>query len=384
MKITIIGWYGTETIGDRAILAGLFSFFSQAFNEFDVKLGSLYPFFSERTVIEDSELWKKITNKDVKVEIFDSKKSDQLDKAISGSDLLVMGGGPLMHISELYMVEYAFRRAKKLNKKTALLGCGIGPIFTKKYKKSLINIVDKSDLIILRDSFSKQSLEQIYKEFNKTINIDSVKVGFDPAVECSIKYNNFIKNEPTDDIITINLRKFPDDYNDKRNKIINNYLTELVYTIANKFKNKTILLMPMHYFHIGDDDRDFLNEIKFKSNFNNIVVQNENLSLENTMQIYNTSLFTIGMRFHSIVLQTILNGKNYVLDYTEPMKGKTGGFINDIGGNEFYNKRYVTLQNNKLQDQVLNFDDFESTFKFNDKDIMESLEIYTASLKRII
>lgn len=26
MKITIIGWYGTETIGDRAILAGLFSF----------------------------------------------------------------------------------------------------------------------------------------------------------------------------------------------------------------------------------------------------------------------------------------------------------------------------------------------------------------------
>ena len=44
MKITIIGWYGTETIGDRAILAGLISIFNQAYDEFEVKLGSLNPF----------------------------------------------------------------------------------------------------------------------------------------------------------------------------------------------------------------------------------------------------------------------------------------------------------------------------------------------------
>ncbi len=44
MRILIIGWYGTETIGDRAILAGLISFFSKVYRCFEIKIGSLYPF----------------------------------------------------------------------------------------------------------------------------------------------------------------------------------------------------------------------------------------------------------------------------------------------------------------------------------------------------
>ena len=64
MKITIIGWYGTETIGDRAILAGLFSVFAKVYEDFEIKLGSLYPFFSERTINEDYSFYKEITEKD--------------------------------------------------------------------------------------------------------------------------------------------------------------------------------------------------------------------------------------------------------------------------------------------------------------------------------
>ena len=59
MKITIIGWYGTETIGDRAILTGIFSFFNQLFNKIEIKLGSLYPFFSKRTLNEDYSFYVK-------------------------------------------------------------------------------------------------------------------------------------------------------------------------------------------------------------------------------------------------------------------------------------------------------------------------------------
>ncbi len=45
VKIAIIGWYGTETIGDRAILAGILSILNKAYGAYDVKLGSIYPFF---------------------------------------------------------------------------------------------------------------------------------------------------------------------------------------------------------------------------------------------------------------------------------------------------------------------------------------------------
>ena len=95
MKITIIGWYGTETIGDRAILAGLISFFHKSLDNFEIKLGSLYPFFTERTVDEDHAFYRQFVGKDIKIDIFNSKDSKALVKAIRASDLVVMGGGPL-------------------------------------------------------------------------------------------------------------------------------------------------------------------------------------------------------------------------------------------------------------------------------------------------
>ena len=41
MIITVIGWYGTETIGDRAILAGLISLFNKSYTYFEIKKNDL-------------------------------------------------------------------------------------------------------------------------------------------------------------------------------------------------------------------------------------------------------------------------------------------------------------------------------------------------------
>ena len=59
--INIVGWYGTETIGDRAILAGLVHIFSKVFDEYEIQLGSLFPDFTERTVLEDDEFLRHIS-----------------------------------------------------------------------------------------------------------------------------------------------------------------------------------------------------------------------------------------------------------------------------------------------------------------------------------
>ena len=113
MTVCIIVWYGTETIGDRAILAGIFSFLHHSFPGFKVKLGSLYPYFSKRTIKEDSPLYQKITgNQKLEIELFNSKEIRELEQAIKTSDLLIMGGGPLMHINAMFMIEYAFKLAK--------------------------------------------------------------------------------------------------------------------------------------------------------------------------------------------------------------------------------------------------------------------------------
>ena len=375
MKITIIGWYGTETIGDRAILVGLISFFSKIYDEFEMKLGSLYPFFSERTLNEDYGFYKELTNRDIKIDLFDSQDSKELSNAIKNSDLVVMGGGPLMDLNELYMIEYAFKKAKKLGKKTALLGCGVGPLFYKKYRKSVLNIALHSDSIILRDSKSKDNLIGIYKEFNRNIDDDIVLTSFDPAVECTLKYkSNNHKDEK--DYIAINLREFPSEYSQHTNKEkINNHLKKFVKSISEKYNDRELRLIPMHYFHIGGDDRVFLNDIALELHKDNITVQNPNLTLKETIEVYQNAYFNIGMRFHSIVLQTISSGKNYVLDYTEPKKGKIYGFLSDIDKHRFYKNRYISLQNDEISAEIIQ--NLEDKFNVNLIDVNEKLNLYT-------
>lgn len=50
------------------------------------------------------------------------------------------------------------------------------------------------------------------------------------------------------------------------------------------------------------------------------------------------------MRYHSVFFQTILNGNNFILDYTDPSTGKIIGFIRDCGGLDFYSGRMLQLQ----------------------------------------
>ncbi len=381
MRITIIGWYGTETIGDRAILAGLISFFNKTYDNFEIKLGSLYPFFSERTINEDYSFYKEIIKKDFKIDIFNSKDSKELSNAVQSSDLVIMGGGPLMDLSELFMVEYALKKARKLGVKTALLGCGIGPLFNKKCRKSVLNISLNSDIIILRDTKSKDNLQEIYVEFNTKFNTERVETSYDPAVECTLEYNK-LNTKDTKDYIAVNLREFPLEYNKHNDsKNINEDLKYFIKELSEKYEDREIKLIPMHYFHIGGDDRIFLNSIALELQKDNTKVQNPNLTLKETIEIYQNAHINIGMRFHSVVLQTIASGKNYVLDYTEPKKGKIYGFLSDIDKDSFFDDRYISLQNDTISsDIVKNTNDI---FDINEKSIMRRLQIYIQKLKEI-
>lgn len=384
MKITIIGWYGTETIGDRAILAGILMSLVKVYDNFEIQLGSLYPFYTKRTLKEDSKLFQELTKKKITISIFNSKLFWELDRAIDQSDLVLVGGGPLMHIEPLYMLEYAFKLAKKKNKKTAILGCGIGPLFTKKYKKSVINIINNSDLVILRDSISKKNLNKIFKEFRTTFNSNKIKVSCDPSLFACVGFLKNNKKNKDQNYIAINLREFPAKYSEpKIIELINKHILEFIGDLIKKFKDKKIRLIPMHYFHVGNDDRVFLNKIKnHYPEYKNVQVQQKPLNLKETMDIFFNAKINIGMRFHSVVLQTMLSGKNYVFDYTEPKIGKISGFLTDIDKNNFYKKRYLNLQSQKLNLNLLR--NTSKSFAFNRQQIKNKFKIYTQGLLELL
>lgn len=379
MKITIIGWYGTETIGDRAILAGIFSFLSKSYGSFEINLGSLYPFFTQRTIQEDTSLWRKIVGDDLKINLFDSQSINDLESNLDNSDLLIMGGGPLMHISPIFMVEYAFKRARQNGIRTAILGCGIGPLFYGKFKKSVIEILKNADLVILRDQKSIINLQNISDEYS--VNIDDLNclVSYDPAVECVLKAYDFCSAD-SKDYIALNLRNFPGEYS-KKKLDINRKLEKFVFELAKKYKEHTIKLIPMHYFHIGGDDRLFLNKIYFDSGCDNIEVQNKPLSTFQTINVFKNAIFNLGMRFHSVVFQTISSGRNFIMDYTEPSIGKISGFIYDIDPEKFYSDRYINLQKDPINANFV-ANEFDK-FYFSSDRINDALDIYTENLQQI-
>lgn len=340
-NITIIGWYGTETIGDRAILAGLINSFAKVYDEFSINLGSLYPDFTRRTLIEDKEFYLQIGEAHLKgIRIFNSMDKASLKDAIKTSNLVAVGGGPLMDLAEMHMLRYAFRFAKQSGIHTALLGCGWGPLRKDEFIKCATDLVRLSDIVIFRDSISRQ-------ECLNHISKPNLLSAVDPAFFCADFFrNNF--DEISEKFIAVNFRDASLDQYDANAEIYERKFTDILVELL-KTSELPILLIPMHTFHIGGDDRDLLNRLAFKLNSPRIRVQNNPPSLVAVMKLYRNASFAVGMRFHAVLLQTVLNDNNYIIDYTDPSKGKTIGLLNEMGLKDKYNNRYYSLQNDSGQ-----------------------------------
>ena len=340
MNIVIVGWYGTETIGDRAILSSLLMHFTSIENHMCFKIGSIYPFFTERTILEDLSFWKNIVkNQDIDISIFDSRSDRELSAAIKTSDCVVVGGGPLCDMMSMYLVEYALKKAKKYHKKTMVYGCGIGPLYTKEFKKCTKNIIENSDIVILRDESSYMQCKDL-----QVNNIDSVFVSIDPAVFCVQTYKNLNKKVNSKNEIAINLRDFPKNYkspacSEKRP------FNEITFDIVKRLEKygRNIHLIGMHSFCVGNDDREILNKFKYLVN-SDVIVANDPMTLEQTMECFQNAEYCVGMRFHAVVLQTLLNGNNYILNYTDITNGKIPAFLSQIHGTTFYANRNINLQ----------------------------------------
>lgn len=336
MNICIIGWYGTETLGDRAILDGILQVFQTLCEENKIYLGSLFPFFTERTLFEDKEIYSRTAPK-CRIEIF-NEKTEELLEVIKKSDIVCMGGGPVMDLYDLNIIRRAFKYAKKCGKKTALLGCGLGPL--EKYVCWTKEILDYSDLIIFRDEVSAKLCRKIFGD-RWEINVLE-----DPAIISVLQYrkkNASMKGNG----LAVNLRRFPCEYGD--NSGLNIKQIEKLLLGAEKIYDR-IRLIPMHTFFIGGDDREFFSEVEQLCSFNKVEICHEPQNLYELYDTYAKARSCIGMRYHSVVLQTILNGNNFILDYTNPEYGKISGFIGSLDNSGFYNDRYYNMQKSGVFD----------------------------------
>ena len=316
--VFVLGWYGTETVGDKAILGGIVDFYKKEYdNKVDFVFGSLFPFITERTCKE--------LNIDAKVI---STKTLDLIRYAKTSDEVVMGGGPLMDIRELYVPYLGFEVAKAFGKKTTVFGCGIGPLKKKKYSKTVRDMFALTDDVKLRDSKSIEVFNAY--GFNKEAQLFG-----DPAKGFIKTRNNHIEVEK-ENVLSCYLRDWTFEYfdGDRESFLIEkvkfeNGIAKLIKEEANRLQVDRIELHHMHNFVVGNDDRDFSRyfiETYFKDDER--VIMNKKLStVDSIIEAMKKSKQNICMRFHSVLFAHTLKVEFLAIDYT--MGGKIHAYLED-------------------------------------------------------
>ena len=372
MNICVIGWYGFETLGDRAILDGIIYVFSGISRILNISIGALYPVLTERTLYEDGDFYARHCD-ELNMHCFNVKEPSELQDHICQADIVIMGGGPLMDLDELYIIQHAFKSAKKEGIPTALVGCGYGPLIRKEYIKCVHNIMKHSDLVIMRSEICKMNMEKLRGK--------KVFALMDPAELSVIEYAERLSKmtlAPNKKGWVMNIRDLGYVYG----KQYENNCIEMLCVKKVLEQIGELVLMPMHTFSVGGDDRFIQSKLARQFEWEKISAIQKPLSLKEAYELVYNSEGCIGMRYHSIVFQTYLNGNNYAIDYTDSKSGKIKAFFDRIDQEKFYTQRYYSIF--ESENTFFNIEDTKKRFIYDLDIAKQSLYQYRKFISNIL
>ena len=304
-KILISGYYGFDNSGDDAILKAMIKDLEDNIENIEIVVLSKNPNYTEKTY---------------NIKAVDRFSIKAVKKAIKSCDLFISGGGSLLQDvtstrSLLYYI-ILMKLAKMYNKPVMVYANGVGPINGKMNRVWTRRILNKVDLITLRDEDSRRFLDELEVE-NKNIYVTADPVFTLNPVE-QIKVFNILKNEsiPTDKaLVGVAVRH----WDDSENLIFN--IAKTIDYIIEKY-NSNVILIPMHY----PGDLDISNSILHNVNAEGCYVLSNKYNVEDLMGIIKNLEILIAMRLHSLI---------YAATQGVPMVGivydpKIEGFLKSI------------------------------------------------------
>jgi len=316
LRVLICGWYGTETLGDKAILGGVMQAIQLALNgKAEFTLVSLFPYVSEMTRRQMPELEN--------CRIVDPQDGVRL---ASSMDLVVFGGGPLMAIDELADMEAIFTAAHKQKVPTVVAGCGVGPLGADWHNTSLRNILSLTSLRIYRDTQSHGMANEL--GIHSSLDIEAE----DPAFTWLRHQRATLEDlRPPEDrkVLLLGLRDFP--YTAyarhlseaeclKAKQRYEHAVIDALERLCQQHPDLSIQPLPMCTNHFGDDDRWFYRRL-FRGNAS--LAPRLDLSLLGAelqplayCRAFRSAHAALTMRFHSLVFALALDTPSVAIDYT--------------------------------------------------------------------
>ncbi len=330
--VLIVGWYGTETAGDKAILWSVVNELNLRLNPpKKIYLSSLFPFVSQWTVRELALYGIEI------VETY----TREFEAACRFADEVVVGGGPLMDIEPINHILYAFIQATKNGKVARLEGCGIGPLSDPLYVNVVSELLRLADHITLRDSasvlrgktdFGRKDIELVSDP--ATSYVINVKESYDLLPR--------LPTSPKEKYVGCFVRELTLEYKGDlgvepflllQQKFEMQLVQMLTYLLNSR--QLRLSLLPMHTFSVGGDDREFSRKIvkdvlaiAERENTNGKITYARGIvSPLEILQNMSHASFNVCMRFHSVLFAQTLGVPYIAIDYTNG--GKIQSYLQD-------------------------------------------------------
>lgn len=279
-SILMSGYYGFDNSGDDAILKAIIKDIKESDENIDIVVLSKDP---EKT---ENMYGVKAVNRFQFKEVFGAVKS---------TSLLISGGGSLLQdvTSTRSLIYYLaiMTLTKLLGKPVMVYANGIGPI-DKKINRILTKLIlNRVDLITLRDDDSKEYLKSM------GVNNKNIVVTADPVFTLEpVSINRtkeILKKEgiPLEEsYIGISIRKWK---NDAR---LIEIMSKTIDYIVDRYNTKVILI-PMHYPEDLNISLKVMEEVKTKDCF----VLRDRYNVEEIMGVINKLDLIVAMRLHSLI-----------------------------------------------------------------------------------
>lgn len=314
-RVLIGGWYGTETLGDKAILAGVGKAIEDVLGPCDFTLASLYPYVSRMTVAQMPEFagWTICT-------------PEEAAAGVATQDLVVFGGGPMMAIHELAEMEAFFELAQSNGIPRLVAGCGVGPLGEEHLNAAIGRILKMADWCIYRDAKSRDAA--------KGLGVDTGNdfVAEDPAFTWLATQRPLIPRTPPakgEQVLLLGLREFPYaayarnmpvEEAQAAGKRFEASVVEAITMLVRQNPGLVIRPLPMCTNHFGDDDRWFyrrlLRDADIRKERLDLSLLGRELPPVEYVQAFRGASAALTMRFHSVVFALGLDLPTVVIDYT--------------------------------------------------------------------
>lgn len=307
-KILVSGYFGFRNMGDEAILKGLIDGIRREAEDTQIVVLSADPEF---------------TKSKYAVRAIDRMDFVCIDREMKTMDLFVSGGGSLLQDTTSsrslhYYLALLTLAKKRHKKKTMIYSQGVGPINRAFNRNLTAKVLNKVDIINVRDAQSKRTLEDMGVSKRILVTADTVFSICAPDKEEGAKILNALDFSTERVNLGISLRS----WKQFDPKIVSEAVKLL--SLLSQTKRYNILLLPFHF----NEDMKLISEIyqRLGKEKDSIKVLTEDVYVDEYLSLMGNMDIVVAMRLHGLIFSVLMGAVPIGISY-DP---KIDSFLKEI------------------------------------------------------